>query len=72
MVSLINGYEIKKEIGRGGNGIVNECYKNGKIYAIKAVKSSSKKKDSIERFERECNFMKNSNCSQIVKCYDFF
>ena len=70
----IHGYHVKKELGRGGAGVVylTEHEKTGTIVAVKIMLPNVK----VSRFEREMFFReialtKNLNHPNVVKVSDF-
>ena len=63
----IQGYKIKKLIGRGPNGEVYLVEKNNKDYALKKVINNN-----LEDIENEINILKSLDNKFICKYYDFF
>jgi len=70
---LTKRYKIKKELGRGGMGVVYLAYDTVQKWYV-AIKMLSKEltenKEAIERFEREAKIAANIKHHNIVSTYD--
>ena len=69
-----NSYIIKEQIDAGGNGTVwkAEVPGDSRVYAIKVLsEGASKNAEKLARFERECQFCKDTDHKHIVKVYDY-
>lgn len=67
----ISGYEIVRELGRGGMGVVYEARQKSlnRPVAIKTLIADSD--DAVERFKREASILATLNHPNITSVYDF-
>ena len=68
-----NKYTITEWIDDGGNSTVWKAEVKGdsRIYAVKFLTNGNDKKVKLARFERECQFCKNTDNKHIVKIFDY-
>lgn len=68
-----NKYTITEWIDDGGNGSVWKAKVKGdsRIYAVKFLTNGNDKKVKLARFERECQFCKDTDNKHIVKIFDY-
>ena len=70
--SLLDYYEVVKELGKGGYGKVYEV-KNKKTGEIRACKHLSKLNiKNLEKFRREIEILKKMDHPNIIKLYEVF
>ena len=69
-----NGYEIIKELGKGGFGRVLQVLRksDNKYYAMKEITISGEPQEKINRIKAEAKFLSKFNSENIVKYYDSF
>ena len=64
-------YEIKKQVGQGGNGTVFQAKNaSNELYAIKVI-SRNTPREKLNRFRNEINFCMNHEHKNIVKILDY-
>ncbi|MEK7482812.1 MAG: protein kinase [Planctomycetota bacterium] len=71
---LFAHYEIVKEVGRGGMGIVYQVLntKDGETYALKVLNNDDQvNQERLIRFKREARAMSQLNHPHIVRVYEF-
>lgn len=76
----IDGYKIRKELGRGGMGVVYEAVdpQNNSVVAIKTMFGSPENFDALLRFRREIDLLVNLNHPNLIRmiksgrCRDVF
>src|ERR1035437_6934335 len=70
-------YELRRELGRGARGIVNEAFDPSieRIVALKTIRSdqleSAEGQDVVGRFQREAKAAGRLNHPNIVSIYEF-
>lgn len=72
--NLFASYEIIKELGRGGMGVVYKVYhtKEQEYYALKILSNDEEvNPERLMRFKREARAMAQLNHPNIVRVYDF-
>ena len=67
---IINGYEIKELIGKGGCGAVYLAKKGNENYAMKIIPFLSK--DKIEYYQKILNALFNIKSEYVIKYYESF
>ncbi|HYC76010.1 MAG TPA: protein kinase, partial [Planctomycetota bacterium] len=70
----LGDYEIVREVGRGGMGVVYDARNvrlNGKRVALKIILSAGRTPLAAERFRREANSAARLVHPGIVQVYDF-
>ena len=71
---ITTGYQIEKEIGRGGTGIVFKATQIGldRKVALKTIRCSGLRAEKyVEQFRHEAKVVANLNHPNIVTAYDF-
>ena len=74
MSRINNRYETLEMIGKGGFGEVyriKDLYENGKILALKKIRSKVLSKKAIKIFKEEFRFLTTLNHPNLVTVYDF-
>ena len=74
MAIINNRYEILELIGKGGFGEVyriKDLYENGKILALKKIRSKVLSRKAVKIFKEEFRFLTTLNHPNLVTVYDF-
>ncbi|MBM73898.1 MAG: hypothetical protein CMK59_00750 [Proteobacteria bacterium] len=67
--SVVDGYTVLGEIGRGGMAIIYEAQKENEVVAIKMMHTLNPTPEHIERFHREHSILKKISHPYILNVY---